>query len=311
VSIPTQRFKDLNDLHLARAVDNAGNPILIVDKGACIVYCNRAYAALCGVPASSLVGKPPTSLRPSRERAKEFSRMWSRLLAGETWFGELQELDSKGAMVDVEAVISPLMDPSGKAALFMMLEHDITQRKAEYRSLWETANHDRLTGLANRGLFGSLLEHSIERSRRGGARMALLYIDLDGFKGVNDTLGHDAGDAVLVEAARILSACVRKSDVAARLGGDEFCCILNNIDSADSASKIAQQIIDSISIPMQIDGNPVKIGASIGIALFPDHPGGAEEIKRAADQAMYVAKRSGKNCWAMAPDASGEPDGTQ
>ena len=294
----------LQSAQLARAVDSAANPMLIVDKAARIVWANRAYATLCGIAPKTLIGRTPGSLRPSGATAKFFTRMWASLLEGQTWIGELRETDAAGQAIEMEVVISPLTDAQGRPAMFIMLEHDVTNRNAEYRTLYQAANHDRLTGLANRGLFASLFEHAIDRAHRSSRPLALLYIDLDGFKAVNDTHGHDAGDRVLVEAARLIGESIRRSDIAARVGGDEFCCLLNDLDRHEDAGRVAESIVQALSAPMQLDGITARIGASIGIATFPSHGASIDELRTAADQAMYVAKRSGKNRWCMAGAAS-------
>jgi diguanylate cyclase (GGDEF)-like protein/PAS domain S-box-containing protein len=287
-------------LQLARAVDHAANPILIVDRAARIVWTNRAYAALIGRPAQALLGRVPASLRPSRDTAKFYARLWASLLEGQTWIGDLSETTAAGRKIEMETVISPMTDAAGRPSTFLVLQHDVTDRNAEYRTLYKAANHDRLTDLPNRGLFTSLFEHSLDRARRSNKFAALLYIDLDGFKAVNDTHGHDAGDRVLVESARLLTDSIRRSDVAARIGGDEFCCLLTDLDDPAAAGRVAQQIVDAIRRPMTLEGVCTQIGASIGVAAFPIHGTSMDELRLAADQAMYIAKRSGKNAWCMA-----------
>ena len=159
--------------------------------------------------------------------------------------------------------------------------------------LQETVSHDTLTGLASRGRFVELLDEQIERSRGRQAAFGVLFIDLDGFKAVNDTLGHDAGDELLCEVARRLASAVRGDDVVARLGGDEFTVLLHDAREMVALRLTAQRVVEMVRIPYLIDGEEVRIGASVGLARYPDHGASAEELLRASDQAMYEAKHAG------------------
>jgi diguanylate cyclase (GGDEF)-like protein/PAS domain S-box-containing protein len=285
---------ELNDIHLARALKKASTPMFFVDKAGMIVWCNQAYADLLGRPMDQVLRHQAPSLTPSPEKAKFFLNLWQAVMRGDTWIGELEETKSDGSIVHVDAVFTPLPDANGRTALFLVLEHDITGRKLEYEKISHLANYDRLTGLSNRTFFTTMFERSITQSQRNGSRLAVFFIDLDGFKGVNDSLGHEAGDQVLIETANALQNFVRKSDVVARFGGDEFVCLLTDIESPESAVTIAQKMVDTISSITEIPLGKVNIGASIGVAIFPDHGQEQPAILAAADQAMYEAKRAGK-----------------
>ncbi len=178
---------------------------------------------------------------------------------------------------------------------FICIARDITERKIVEENTKHAAHHDYLTGLPNRALFIDRLEYAISLAKRNKYKMALLFLDLDGFKQVNDTLGHGHGDLLLKEVARRLQLLIRNSDVLARMGGDEFTFILNNIDSQENATLVANKIITALSKPFDLDGQICHIGGSIGISLFPDDSIDSATLLGQADEAMYLAKKNGKN----------------
>jgi len=296
----------LPDAQLAQALRIAANPILIVNKGGETVWCNHAYASMLGRSIGELINNPTPSLLPTRETQQFFSELWSAVLGGAIWIGELTETTADGRQVHVQAVFTPLRDANNRPANFLILETDITGQKLQLETAWQMANHDKLTGLANRTFFTSLLERALLKGERNKKRTAVLFIDLDGFKAVNDTFGHDAGDKVLVKVAHMLKTCVRKSDGVARFGGDEFACVLEEVETVNDAERVAQKIIESISSITAIDGVSITIGASVGISIAPEHGHDEAALRGAADQAMYHVKKSGKNNWRLADVASGE-----
>ncbi len=199
-----------------------------------------------------------------------------------------------GSSFPVEFRSSPIIEGSEVLGAVVTFS-DITQRKALEAEHWRQANFDSLTGLVNRSLFFERLNQFIATSARYGHHFALLFIDLDGFKEVNDTLGHDSGDVLLTEAAQRLSECVRDADTVARLGGDEFTVILSEIAAREDVERVAQMIIERIASPFMIKGGTVHISASIGIALYPDDNDSGEGLLNNADAAMYQSKKAGKN----------------
>jgi len=173
----------------------------------------------------------------------------------------------------------------------------LTRLKQTNEQVSHLAHHDGLTGLPNRILFYDRLNQAIARARRDKETLAVLFLDLDGFKKVNDTLGHDVGDAVLIEAAKRIQACVRESDTIARMGGDEFTAILCNVGTGKGKEIVAQKILDAIRSPFVLNAMNCTIGVSIGIAVYPDSGNNSEELVKVADTAMYLAKDGGKNCY--------------
>lgn len=188
---------------------------------------------------------------------------------------------------------------------FVAIVRDITERKLIEQKITHMAHHDYLTGLPNRALFLDQLERSITLARRGRYKVAILFLDLDGFKQVNDSLGHDVGDLLLKEVAHRLKRIIRDSDALARIGGDEFTFVLNNIGGESHAGIVAQKIIDALSEPFNLGISSCHIGGSIGIAIYPDSSGNFESLLRQADEAMYLAKQSGKNTFRFAFEVDG------
>lgn len=185
--------------------------------------------------------------------------------------------------------------------VYFLAALDVTHRETEKERLHELAYHDRLTGLPNRALFFDRFQQVIAQSLRNKKKTALLFIDLDGFKRVNDTLGHDAGDSVLKAVADRLTSLVRKSDTVARLGGDEFVILLREVELVQDVLNMAQKIIDTLGQEVRLESGEVpKIGASIGISICPDNGVNLDELLMAADQAMYQSKERGKNTFTLA-----------
>jgi diguanylate cyclase (GGDEF)-like protein len=173
----------------------------------------------------------------------------------------------------------------------------LTRLKQTNEQVTHLAHHDTLTGLPNRILFYDRLNNAIKFAQRGMSSFAVLYLDLDGFKHVNDTLGHGSGDALLIESSRRITACVRDSDTVARMGGDEFTLILSNMHTRTDIENVAGKIVKAIAQPFMLDGKSCTISVSIGIALYPDNGNTPEQLLKIADAAMYLAKNGGKNCY--------------
>jgi diguanylate cyclase (GGDEF)-like protein/PAS domain S-box-containing protein len=232
----------------------------------------------------------PDDVAPEQEQV---ARLQAQQIAGFKLAKRL--LRPNGSVVWVDASITTL-DAGSKAHHLCMIE-DITDKKQTEALVWQQANFDTLTQLPNRRMFQNRLEQAIVKSRRDGSRVAILFIDLDHFKEVNDTLGHHQGDVLLVDAAHRIGACVRECDTVARLGGDEFTVILSELDAAGlgRVETIAQTILDSLRAPFPLGAEQAFVSASIGITLFPDDAASIEDLLKHADQAMYAAKDAGRN----------------
>ena len=200
-----------------------------------------------------------------------------------------------GTQIFVENSVSPLRDKAGKIMGFRAVSRDVTQRKQFEQKLADMATHDSLTGLPNRTLLSDRLTMGLALSRRNGSRLAVMMLDLDKFKVINDSLGHAVGDQLLKSVAERLTSVTRKSDTVARIGGDEFVLVLPQIASPDNAAMLAQRILDIFQEPFLLDGRQLKITTSIGIAVYPDHGKEIEILLKNADNAMYQAKEQGRD----------------
>lgn len=202
--------------------------------------------------------------------------------------------NKKGDRFAARLALSVVKSQDGEVQQYVAILNDITQRKLDEEQIRYQANYDQLTGLPNRALFMDRLARLVIESRRTKTKVGLMFIDLDGFKAVNDSLGHDAGDLLLKQTADRLGLCVRESDTVARLGGDEFTVIMPMIDSIDSTVVVADRILESLTEPFDLDGQEGRISASIGISMYPEQADDDEQLLRNADVAMFHAKSQGK-----------------
>jgi diguanylate cyclase (GGDEF)-like protein len=193
----------------------------------------------------------------------------------------------------------PLLDSKGEVMGTYGIAHDITAQKNAETAIWKQANFDALTNLPNRRLLRDRWDQAVNNHRRSGLTMALLLLDLDHFKAVNDRLGHAAGDSLLVQASERITACLRSTDTLARLGGDEFAIILTDLSRADTAEQLAQKIVDCLSQPFELAGGQAMISGSIGISSYPKDGCGLDDLMKLADQAMYRTKARGRNGYSL------------
>ena len=212
------------------------------------------------------------------------------------WTGEFEHQAADGTKLWVHAAVSPIRERK-RCSHVVCVVTDITNMKQAFDEMAHLAAHDVLTGLLNRRLFNELLEQATHLARRDAGHYAMLYLDLDGFKEINDTLGHSAGDQLLVKLAERLKGSVRESDVVARVGGDEFIVLLQNIDSRSDVEHTTINILTRLSRPMKISGHPVRISASAGIAIIPDDGLDPDRLIRRADLALYQGKSFGGNSY--------------
>lgn len=282
---------------LASALARTASAIFIADREGRVIWVNQAFCTLCGYAKDELLGQTPEMLKSGKQDAAFYAELWRSVLAGNTWHGELVDRRKDGSFYSVEEVITPLLDDQGNVEHFIAIQHDVTQLRQEIERHHHLANHDALTGLPNRALFFKVLKEAIANARKEGTMFALLYLDLDKFKPVNDTLGHHLGDLLLVNVAKRLRASVRDSDTVARLGGDEFAIIVHKVADATSAAALARTLLQTVAQPFMLEGHALALTASIGIALFPRDADDPDHLLRSADQAMYVAKSRGENCY--------------
>ncbi len=288
-----------NELHLqlyAEIFRHVGEGILITDADGRIVEVNAAVSRLTGYAREELIGATPAILKSGLHGADYYREMWRVLRETGFWQGEVLDRTRDGRILPLLQTISEVRGADGPTSHYISVMTDISALKETQSRLDFLAHHDALTGLPNRLLFGDRLRHAIERARREGFAAALLFIDLDRFKHVNDSLGHQVGDQLLIEAARRLKNLVRQADTVARLGGDEFVVLLEEGAAHDVAAKLAEKIIEACKQPFTVSGIDLHIGCSIGITVYPEDGADDVTLLRNADTAMYRAKGAGRDC---------------
>ncbi len=281
---------------LSSALEAAGNGILITDQHGYIQWANPALCALCGYSLSELRAHTPSILHSGHQSKVFYQNLWDTIRRGERWESEMAERAKDGHLYTVSQTITPLRT-DGEITHYIAVHQDISAQKLSQAHIAHLAHYDALTDLPNRTLFYDRLHQGVLLAKRNEENLALLYLDLDGFKQVNDSLGHQIGDALLQAVAQRLTLCVRASDTVARLGGDEFTIILNATHPDEDLSKPANKIIDAISAPFYLKHHVVHIGVSIGIARYSEEADSEDELVKLADQAMYAAKLAGKNTY--------------
>jgi diguanylate cyclase (GGDEF)-like protein/PAS domain S-box-containing protein len=296
----TRRKEVEADLKLAATVfRSSSEAIMVTDVDDRIITVNPAFTVLTGYSVDEVVGATPPLLHNRRQNRRFYREMRRELARTGSWQGEIWNRRKDGELFAEYLSINTVYGGNGEVELRVSIFSDITEKKRKDELIWTQANFDPLTKLANRRLFRDRLDQEMKKIQRENGSLALLFIDLDHFKEVNDTLGHDIGDLLLVEATARLRQCVRESDSIARLGGDEFTVILPNYGSRANIERIARHIISVLSQPFSLGGHDnIYISASIGITLFPEDATDLETLLKQADQAMYVAKEEGRNQYA-------------
>jgi diguanylate cyclase (GGDEF)-like protein/PAS domain S-box-containing protein len=292
----SERVQAERGLREAAAVfESTAEAIMITDSSGTIRRINQAFTNMTGYSEAESLGKTPRILKSDRHDEAFYQGMWERLLSQGRWEGELWNRRKNGDIFPVWQIVSTVRDEQGKAVGFVSLFIDITQKKRDEDEIAYRANYDTLTGLPNRNLLAERLSQALKQARREGSRVAVMFIDLDFFKQVNDTLGHAVGDRLLQLVAERMRLCVRETDTIARLGGDEFVILLMDIDKIAPAGIVAEKLIAQMVEAFVIEGNEIHIGASIGITIFPDDGRDVDMLFRNADLAMYRAKTMGRN----------------
>jgi diguanylate cyclase (GGDEF)-like protein/PAS domain S-box-containing protein len=290
---------------LQGVLSSVAEGIVTVDEHGVIEAANPAFGRIFGATPRSLIGRPLGDLLndPDPESDPEFDFEFDAAptcpaksglpLAPNGRTVEAQGRRADGTLFPLELSLSELR--YGKNRLFTGILRDISERKENEDRINRLAHHDTLTGLPNRNLLNDRITHALARVRRHGGHVAVLYVDLDRFKPINDNLGHEAGDAVLCEVAARLCSCIRGSDTVSRIGGDEFVVVVEEISRPGEAAMVARKIVDVLSRPIEYQGNFCLVGASIGIAIYPLDGTSMEDVCKAADIAMYRVKNTGRN----------------
>ena len=305
--ITERKMADENVRKLSLAVEGSSDWVLVTNKDGSIEYANRAVEEMSGYRKEEIQGQTPRIFKSGRHDELFYKELWATILSGKTFRGIISNRKKDGGLFEVFHTITPLKDGDGNITHFISMAKDVTQQKILEEKIHRLAYYDDLTGLPNRVFHKELMARTIEIAKRHKQIFALLYMDLDNFKRINDTLGHNVGDILLKSVARKLSSFLRSYDYVARCrevaiedvlcrpGGDEFLVLLHNLGEAQDAARVARRILEELSAPWDLNGREVFMTASIGISLYPDDGETVDHLLKNADAAMYQAKAEGKN----------------
>lgn len=280
---------------LSGAVEQIADSVMITNINGVIEYTNPAFESMTGFNKEEIIGKTPRILKSDQQSEAFYKRLWNTILNGEVFSDVIINRKKDGQLYYEEKTITPQMDRHGKILHFISTGKDVTERIEAQERLYHLAHHDSLTGLPNRVLLQDRLSQAIARIQWHDRKIAVLFMDLDRFKIINDTLGHAIGDQLLQVAAVRLSECIREGDTVARLGGDEFAIVLNDIADVNDVTPISEKIMTAMTKPIVINGHELFVTASIGISLFPRDGTDSQSLLKKADVAMYRAKSQGKD----------------
>jgi len=291
-----QRRKAEQGLRLsAKVFESNSEAIMITDAEHRIVMINRAFTDITGYSEDEVLGENPRLLNSGRQTPAFYQTFYQALAQHDAWRGELWNKRKNGEIFPEWVTISVLRDEAHTITHYVAVYLDITERKKEEERINFLANYDVLTGLPNRALLADRLEQGMALAQRHQAKLAVLFIDLDHFKNVNDSLGHDVGDALLVQVAQRLKICLRRSDTLARQGGDEFVAVLGDLNSEDEATFVAEKMLESLCGEFVVGEYRLSVTPSIGVSIYPDDGVSTVQLLRNADMAMYRAKDAGRN----------------
>ncbi|XKH00982.1 EAL domain-containing protein [Marinobacter nauticus] len=303
-----RRERDATEiLKLSKAIEQSPSSVLICDKQWQIEYANRKFGQLTGHKPTEILGRHPSTLINHDMNSHQARQFWQTIQLQVqrvgVWQGEINSVRRNGERYWEQLVITAIKDANGQINGYLILGEDISIRKRYEQQLLRQANYDILTGLPNRMLAMDRLKLALAQARRDKSEVGVMFLDLDNFKHINDTLGHDAGDTLLVEASRRVSSCLRGASTVARLGGDEFLVILPGVSDPNAPCQVAERILHTFATPFTLADQEVFVTTSIGIATFPTDSGDSGTLLRHADAAMYQAKHAGKSSYArFTPD---------
>ena len=279
----------------ASVFDNTQEAVVITDANNTIIDVNPAFSRITGYSREEVIGKNPRLLSAGRQDNSFYAAMWHSLKQDRSWRGEIWNRRKSGDIYPELLSISSIVDNDGKLLRYVAVFSDISSLKEHEAELSHAANYDALTGIPNRTLLADRMNQAIAQSSRDQKMMAVCYLDLDGFKPVNDSMGHEAGDLVLIEVAKRIVNTTRGGDTVARLGGDEFVALLLELEKGEECMVTLERLLAAISCPITVNNKTFTISASIGVSIFPSDDEDPDTLLRHADQAMYIAKQSGKN----------------
>ena len=278
----------------AQVFANVLEAIIITNREGVILQANPAFETVTGFSVAEALGRKANLLKSDRHPPEFYQQMWQQLTTVGSWKGEIWNRRKDGGIYPAMLTIVSVRNADGEITHYIGTQEDISLNKLNEERIRHLAFHDPLTGLANRVLFADRTATSIQRARRESRQLALIVLDLDGFKQVNDTHGHAVGDRLLIEMARRLQGVLRAEDTVARFGGDEFTALLPEIDEPRDAVIVAEKILAAIALPFAVGGDQVQVSASIGISIYPIHGEDYQTLFTTADAAMYRIKAAGK-----------------
>lgn len=288
------------NLHLAKQViDASRDGIMVTDASGFILSVNPAFSRITGYSAEESIGNTPALLKSGKHDATFYRTIWDSVYSQGCWAGEVWNRRKNGEIYPEWLAINAIRNHTGEITKFAAIFTDITDRKEQEEQIKNLAYYDVLTGLSNRRLFNDRLNVAIANAHRHGHLLGVVFIDLDQFKRINDTLGHTIGDQLLVNVARRIQAVAREGDTVARMGGDEFTLLLQEIEDADAVVAVVRRILEAVSKPLVIAHNTLYVTASAGISLYPHDGSNSETLIRNADTAMYRAKDNGRNSYQL------------
>jgi diguanylate cyclase (GGDEF)-like protein/PAS domain S-box-containing protein len=280
---------------LSQAIEQSPASVMITDTDGKIEYVNRGFEHITGYSAAEVKGKDPSILQSGETPSGCYRELWQTLSGGGSWQGELENRRKNGETFWEYAHIAPVLDAKGDTIHYLAVKADITKQKLQEKQIQYQATFDSLTDLPNRFLSLDRLTQLINESHRSGKRVAVLFLDLDDFKKINDSLGHEAGDQLLTQAAMRIRSAVRKGDTVGRLGGDEFIVLLGGLSDPTDARFMAETLLARFRVPFLLEDRELVLTASVGIALYPDDGYTPAELLRNSDTAMYHSKEQGRN----------------
>ncbi len=284
-------------VHFSKIYENTVEGIIITDQNSVIQAVNPAFSSITGYQAAEVIGRTPAILKSGQHSEVFYRELWETLRENGKWTGEIWNKRKNGEIFPEWLNITLIRDSQGNITQYVGLFSDITEHKRNEERLRHQAYHDALTDLPNRLLLNENLELAINQAERAGHQVAVLMMDLDNFKYVNDTYGHDFGDQVLIAVADRVRSVVRKGDTLARLGGDEFTLLLPQVKDANEAVVVIEKLMGGFSLPFAVENNELAVTASIGISCYPQDGGTPEDLLKNADGALYKAKEEGGNTY--------------